>query len=43
MMRELGKQNRRPFVPAANNTAPKDIAMPIQMVVMGDLMYCIVS
>ena len=42
-MRELGSENRLPFVPAASSTAAIDAAWPMQYVCTSGRMNCIVS
>ncbi len=43
MIREFGKLNRLPFVPAASRTAPMDAACPTQIVTMSGRTNAIVS
>ena len=42
-MRELGRLNRLPFVPAASRTAAMEAACPTQMVTMSGLTKRMVS
>ena len=43
MMRELGRLNRLPLVPAASSTAAIEAACPTQMVTISGLTKAIVS